>query len=430
MLRRLLTSRTSLSVALALVLAGYGLILGCGGGSQNSNFVTVGNPGAATGGLQLNVPLEAARQAATRALNSYTVPASVTQFRLTFFDDNNATVMTTTVDKAAVVTVANIPLTVTSVLYELLNGTGAVVGTGRFRIVITANQVYVVDPPPFDPVVTGTAAMLSTNYYVAGCDTSTGIGGSISGNIAFDGNGNVVAGGQVLRIIANSPNPPIVETFNVTGGTYAVAANRDFTATLNTDQYPLAMSGRVTLQPAGGAVYASVYAQGGNVPTNARAAKNGFFPPLSAFTTLQVASSGFSNASLSGTLMVAAFNPSALSDFKGYLTGSIVADGAGNWTGGSLTTVDGTVFPIQGGTYTVAADGKVEGYHPGWRPEQGRRPGHVRHPGRDGSRPGAVHHGRVRQQRRSPVPPGQPQARHRAHRQRAFDHAPRGGSEQ
>lgn len=342
-------SRRPAHHAVALLLFVFcGVLTGCGGSDfQTTDSGTPVQPSGAAvatptpaqvGKIQLNAVL------GKKSVSP--VPANVTQYRYTGFDVNGKQQYASTVDKAASVTLSNVPVSVVSLKYELL-ASGQVVGSGVFAVVVTAGQIFVVNDPPFDPVVVGSNKLVaaSTPYTMTGADAGLVKGGVVNGTLQFDGNGGVT-GGQIVRMNANVV-PPVPETFNVSAGTYSISSSRNFTATLTTDRYPLTMSGQVSLKPAGGAIYSVVYGD------------NGSTDAMTAVVTLQVQSSGFGNASLSGAYASVGFEVSPFSANVGYNTGTLQFDGAGKVTGGTLTTAGGTALTVRAGSYAVAANGTV-----------------------------------------------------------------------
>lgn len=334
--RQIRRASTSLILVALLMFTVAAIFVGCGstGTGGNSGTGSIVNPTTPTGSVVLVPVLGSAK--------IYSVPPSVTQFRISGYDVNQNLVYSATVPKASPVTLRDVPTSVVTLRYELLSNAN-VAGSGNFAVQVVNEQTTTIDNPPFTLIVVGTNALLPAGqrYEITGADSGTVSGGVLNGHLVFDGNGNITSGQITRTNIFSTPNPTTV--FNVTGGTYQVAANRNFSATLNTNQYALTMRGQVSRSPAGGAIYAAVYGSG-----------NG--DALSGLTTLQVNGSGFSAASLNGSFATNAFNVAFTSSDVGYSAGTLVFDGTGN-VSGSLQG-RGASAPWSG-TYTVTPQGVV-----------------------------------------------------------------------
>lgn len=336
-------SRPLLVIAALLTIVTL-IFVGCGGSGGSSSIPFIGGTTSPTGDLVL-VPTLAAAKTATKTASasaSMVVPSGVTHFHLIGYDLNRTEVYSTTVPKVSPVNLTGVPTTVASMRYELLQG-GVVVGSGNFGLQIFDGQTTTINDPPFTLIVTGTNALLPAGqqYQVTGADSGTAGGGTLSGNVTFDGNGGVTAGTITRTNIFNVPNP--TTAFNVTGGTYQISANRNFTATLNATPYNLTLRGQVSRSPAGGAIYAAIY---GNSDLDA----------LSGVAVLQLNGSGFSTSSLQGTFATNAFDVTFSSPSVGFSAGVLQFDGAGNVTG-SLQGLGGA--DTWTGTYTVSPTGVV-----------------------------------------------------------------------
>lgn len=310
------------------------VFVGCGGsGSSSSGGSTTTNaaPQPPTFGSVTLVP-----SLATSKTNQ--VPTSVTQFRISGYDANKTLVYSATVPKASPVTLSNVPTTTVTLRYELLEGS-TVAGSGNFAVEVQDGQTTTVNDPPFTIEVTGTTALLKAGqrYEITGADSGTVTGGVLNGYVVFDGAGNVTSGQLTRTNVFNVPNATTV--FNITGGTYQIASNRNFTASLSTSQYPLTLKGQVSRSPAGGAIYSAIYGSG-----------NG--DALSGIAVVQIDGSGFSAASVSGPFATNAFNVAFSSPAVGYAAGTLEFDGAGHVTG----ALKGAAWS---GTYSVTSAGAV-----------------------------------------------------------------------
>ena len=317
------------------------IFVGCGG-SSTSNTVPYNGAVTPTGSLVLVPTLAASKTAPKAASKIDSVPGTVTQFHIIGYDANLAEVYSTTVAKASPITLTGVPTTVVSLRYELLAGT-SLAGSGNFGVQIANGQTTTIYDPPFILIVVGSNSLLPAGqqYQVTGADSGTVTGGVLSGTLTFDGNGGVTSGTVTRTNIFSIPNP--TTAFTVTGGTYQIGANRNFTATLTATPYNLTMRGQVSRSPAGGAIYASIYGSGGG-------------DALSGVSVMQINGTGFSLSSINGSFATNAFDIAFSSPNVGFSAGTLTFDGAGNVTGSLQGTGSAATWS---GTYTVSPAGVV-----------------------------------------------------------------------
>ena len=318
----------------ALLATCLGFLSACGTdsnpfGSPVSGGNGANQAGANTGNVQLKLVLNKQLERS--------VVAGTTSIRLTGFDAKNVQVLTQTLPISTVVNLNNVPVTVVTLKVEYLNAGGTVVGESTLPVTITTGGIFIINDPNYDPVVLNvTTNFLSGTFTVTGADSGTVKGGILNGALTFDGQGRVT-GGAITRKDATAQNS--TTAFNVTGGTYTIAGDRNVDVSLTTDKFPLKVHGRASLDTLGESVYADMWGD------------NGSTDALSGFVYLQ--KQGVTGAGVTPGL----YNLSGLSvglfGTPGYYNGNITLAANGNITGGSFDGPTGSSSAVQGGTFTV-----------------------------------------------------------------------------
>ncbi len=315
-----------------------------GGAAAGGNAGGAAAGGAAQGG---NVPNNLADIQLNLDLQPRQVPNTVTAIRVTGFNASGTQLLQTAdLPLAAQILIEDVDPTIVILVVQLLQGT-EVIGTFTQFVQLVANETFAIDDPDFFDQLTGTNGLTVGSYRITGASGAVG-GGVIDGNVTLDGNGNIT-GGQIVKTnpFATLVGPPatyLTTTYNITGGTYTIDAARNFHADMITDRIAeIDWDGRVTVTPAGDAVYTSFI--GANTPT---------FDYMVGMAKLQKAQTGLSNASLNGPFKVSGSGVVGFTANSGAEAADILFDGAGNLTG----TVLGNSAT---GTYNVAANGDVTG---------------------------------------------------------------------
>lgn len=331
------------AILLLLVTAGF---TGC---DNKDDFVvtTINNnnnvPVVTTGQVVINNTLLA------RAL-----PTTVTSLTYRGLLNSSTVFESTNQPRQAQTTLNGVPLNIDTFVMELLVN-GDVIGRFTDTNPTFVNGVYTINDPAWvDVFSTKSAADLNGTYALHGADAvNFFVKGATFGTLTFDGAGGITAGSYTAQELTATPF-----VFTVASGTYTVAANGDFSATLTTDQYTLNLTGRMTNDKSG--VWTVVSGNDGTL-FGSREVGIAHLQPVPA-------AGSFSNSSLNGTYntslaYLAQDNFPPADDPPGAYLGTLVLQGDGNIGASTLTAIEANVpnIGITSGTYTVAANGNVTG---------------------------------------------------------------------